>query len=142
MIPDEMEQFELELKALGRKLLNIGYKNQFLISNVGLPPNESFKMRDVTDGTSNTIIIGEQSGKVAGRDVRGTYYGGWGSVPYTRKVTDPDITTANWGTGATTTIRYEINPTSTASFKGQHYHMNTGLNSFHVGGVHVLLTFK
>ena len=110
-----------------------------------LSPNLSRSMRDVTDGTSNTMIIAEQSGPIGTADLRANYYGGWGG--FTRPMGGTDsiatltswtTTTDTWGT-AVTTVRYSPNPAVTSSGNDNVYDMNTALTSYHEGGVHVLM---
>lgn len=104
-----------------------------------LRPNEITKMRDVTDGTSNTIIVAEQSGRVAGADRRANYHGGWAGINQGGKASS--FTGTAFGAG-TTTLQFAINYDASASTlgTGNHYHANTALNSFHVGGIHILMT--
>jgi len=49
-------------------------------------PNGTIKMRDVTDGLSNTMILSDQSGLVAGRNRTSNYYGGWMGSRHLRSV--------------------------------------------------------
>ncbi|MDB5386821.1 MAG: xcpT 39 [Planctomycetaceae bacterium] len=102
-------------------------------------PNVKVTMANITDGSSNTLLVAEQSGTVgAGKqDLRNNYYGGWsGAGP---GVPPADV---SWGVG-TTAIRYPLNFnfSSGAAPAGadQTYEGNTILNSFHVGGVHALM---
>ena len=54
------------------------------VSNSGLLcPNEIRTLANATDGTSNTFIVVEQSGKYQGRDIRSSYGGGWTGCRYT-----------------------------------------------------------
>lgn len=97
-------------------------------------------IRDVTDGTSNTIYISEQSGMVNNRDLRANYHGGWSGF-YNTTQRPSQITSSSHFAASISTIRYAINlntsslPNGTASS----WHYNTILNSFHTGGIHVLL---
>ena len=104
-----------------------------------LRPNETTKMRDVTDGTSNTIIVAEQSGRVAGADRRANYHGGWAGINQAGKASS--FTSTAFGAG-TTTLQFSINYDASSSTlgTGSYYHANTALNSFHEGGIHVLMT--
>lgn len=102
-------------------------------------------MKSVTDGTSNTIMVAEQSAavKINGTAVNRTsnYYGGWsGSAGNfaTDRAGRP-----HWGAG-TTCLRYPINhgvsqSVSSASIPGgdNSWDFNTIVNSYHTGGIHV-----
>lgn len=105
--------------------------------------NGHTSMRDATDGTSNTLIVSEQSGMVDKKDYRANYQGGWGG--FHTSLTDRPGTTSNANLFATgiTTLRHAINldvpaanlPAGTT----QMYSYNTIVNSFHTGGIHALL---
>ena len=93
---------------------------------------QSTPIPDCTDGLSNTIIIGEDSGSIAGTDRRKNIAGGWsGHQPVGPGGGE------GYG-GGVITIRYASNPKTAPSFTGAGYN-NTPLTSFHVGGVHALL---
>ena len=98
--------------------------------------NDSFSMRDITDGSSNTMIISEQSGSVSGLDYRSNYYGGWSgtNIPGNSLT----MTGGNWGSG-TTAVRYVNNSKTVSTGSNATYGANTIINSYHVGGVHVLM---
>jgi len=107
-----------------------------------LTANYCFSFRDATDGLSNVLVIAEQSGPIATLDRRANYYGGWGGFTQTMAtmatLTSWTSTTDAWGTGITT-VRYRINPPSTASGSDNIHDMNTALTSQHSGGTHGLL---
>ncbi|WP_437206959.1 DUF1559 family PulG-like putative transporter [Planctomicrobium sp. SH664] len=113
-------------------------------SNGLLMPNMSWGVRDVTDGTSNTMIVAEQSGPVEGLDYRNNYFGGWaGYTSGNASTTYRDFTTLPassqaFGTG-TTTIRYANNSPTVSVGSNNAYDANTILTSSHVGGIHALL---
>lgn len=90
-------------------------------------------IRDVTDGTSNTMVVAEQSGVVNNVDVSNNYYGGWSG---SGAVAPPGDT--HWGTG-NTAIRYPINHQTESAGADNVWTGNTILNSFHVGGIHALM---
>jgi hypothetical protein len=125
-----------------------------LISGGGMMiPNRGMKPRDATDGLSNTMMIGEQNGRLE-RLVAGTYSDlaasgtthGWlmglrvsGSPPNLRPVAaDNDERCFNL-----TTVRYSPNqePFANQLFPGMGSNVgaNNPLMSFHAGGVHILL---
>jgi len=113
-------------------------------NNGTLIPNQVTRIRDITDGASNTMIVAEQSGKVgtSTTDFRGGYHGGWSSlagVPSGKFLVPtfapPDLP---YGSG-TVTVRYQINAKTTSLGSSSVYHANTILNSFHTGGIHALL---
>ncbi len=101
-----------------------------------LPALRHKKMRDATDGTTNTMLVGEQSGMLGGTDVRANYWGGWGGTSLERTAF-PGVTGCEIVTGITT-VRYQINATSAPS-GNQPWYLNTVMNSFHTGGCHALL---
>ncbi|WP_417850732.1 DUF1559 domain-containing protein [Thalassoglobus sp.] len=86
------------------------------------------RMRDATDGSSNTMIIGEQSGLINNRDYRANYYGGWAGYSSIN----------SWGTGVRT-IRYSPNPAIAPPGGDQTYNSNGPLTSEHVGGVQIVM---
>lgn len=97
----------------------------------------------VTDGLSNVMIVGEQSGAIASMDLRSNYWAGWsGYTSGNSATTWRDISLLSATTGAyqtgTTTVRYAINPPTVASGNNDTYDSNTSLTSEHVGGIHAL----
>ena len=107
-----------------------------------LVPNEVTRLRDATDGASNTMIVAEQSGRVGLSDFRAGYHGGWSGLAGVTagKFLVPSFTSSDlpYGSG-TTTIRQQINSKTAGLGATNSYHGNTIINSFHVGGVHALL---
>lgn len=116
-----------------------GYGGIFC-ENGMLFPNRSVRIAEVTDGSSNTIIVGEQSGKVGTLDIRANYHGGWAG--FTVGGRPSAMTGSPWGSGVST-MRYPINSDRTVCASGSGcdatYDGNTVLNSFHPGGTQVLL---
>ncbi|MCC7422678.1 MAG: DUF1559 domain-containing protein [Planctomycetaceae bacterium] len=112
-----------------------------------LTGNYCYGLRDVTDGTSNVMVIAEQSGSIGTSDIRANYYGGWGGftrpmgpgTDTTATLTSWTSSTDTWGTGITT-VRYAINPKTTATGMNEVYDMNTALTSYHSGGINALMT--
>lgn len=103
----------------------------------------NFRFRDVTDGSSNTMIIAEQSGLVANKDIRASYNGGWYGWYGTMK---PSLLSGQTAFGGgLTSVRFPINSHWDTAFASlpdsvnDPYDSNTILNSFHTGGIHVLL---
>ncbi|QDT94488.1 DUF1559 domain-containing protein [Gimesia algae] len=94
---------------------------------------KSVLMRDCTDGTSNTIMVGEDSGVIAGVDYRKNLSGGWSGH---RGVSTSGG--SGYGGGGVVTIRYSSNPKTKPAYTGAGFN-NGPLTSFHVGGVHALL---
>ncbi|MDB5388218.1 MAG: putative major pilin subunit [Planctomycetaceae bacterium] len=94
------------------------------------------RFKDATDGSSNTMLVAEQSGMLAGQDVRANYWGGWTGTSLGRTVF-PAVTGCEIVTGITT-VRYQIYAKSAPS-GAQPWYLNTVINSFHVGGTHALL---
>lgn len=112
---------------------------------------EAFKMAGITDGTSNTLIVAEQSGMVrdsAGLrlDTRANYRGGWSGfggngtdLAAINKLPDAPTGARVWGSG-TTTVRYAINfkgDINASFYRGANspWDANTILNSFHAAGI-------
>lgn len=113
-----------------------------------LPRNEARKFRQATDGTSNTIIAGEQSGEVAVQEggqlvkypIRANYAGGWAGLHSSSKAWE-DIKGSYLGqyTGLTT-VQWALNaPTAVINSSDFCFSHNTILNSFHPGVVQILL---
>jgi len=115
-----------------------------LTSNNGmLAKNECFAFNAATDGTSNTLLVVEQSGLVDNRNITANYYGGWYGTRHPRTM-DNSACTDLWGAG-TTAVRFAVNwdviPGTSIPYGAQQmYHNNTILNSEHPGGIQVLLT--
>ncbi|MBI1347989.1 DUF1559 domain-containing protein [bacterium] len=103
--------------------------NSYACNSGMLRIGKESRMRDCKDGTSNTFIIGEDSGLINNRDVRSNYYGGWAG----------HLGLSSWGTGVRT-IRYSPNLKVTPSGGDQTYTSNGPLSSPHDGGVHALMT--
>ncbi len=114
-----------------------------ILANTGmLVWNETTSISSCIDGTSNTIIVGEQSGRVGATDIRNTYFGPWGGC--TVGVTVGQMISAGgsfdtYGNG-TTAVRYANNSKTAGSGATTGYNANTILNSFHSGGINVAFT--
>lgn len=100
--------------------------------------NDNTKLRDATDGTSNTIMIAEQSGETNGQNLTANYYGGWFGAR-TEYAVKSSTCSDHWAAG-TTCVRFSPNSdiiqTGATDTK---YRNNTVINSFHRGGIQVLL---
>lgn len=113
-------------------------------ANTGmLLQNEVVRIGGCTDGTSNTIIVAEQSAAVGTTDLRNRYYSPWGGCTLSTTVAqriasgNPDQDT--WGMSLTT-VKYAINSRTASAGANQVYLSNTILNSNHTGGINALLT--
>mgnify|MGYP003630148042 CR=1 FL=1 len=116
----------------------------------------SQRIRDCTDGSSNTIIIAEQSGNVNGEEASANPLGGWhgwvnnslGATPSNTVLLIHNanlaaVPSTNGYMGGMTTVRHPPNAffnSGAHASASNEYKVNTVLNSFHVGGIHVLLT--
>ena len=115
-----------------------------------LAANECFGLASCLDGTSNTMLVGEQSGLVRdgancdeyyGGNRSANYYGGWYGTrhPNPASAGTPDCSDL-WQAG-TTCVRFP--PNSQVCQVGatrRMYRNNTILNSGHPGGIQVLMT--
>lgn len=109
-------------------------------SNGMLVGNEVRRLRDCVDGTSSTMIVAEQSGLIAGSDIRSRYYGGFTGISFSGRISDTNPAGADsWSTGSTC-VQYSINSRTTAAGSDNTYDANTVINSFHPGGIHGLIT--
>lgn len=120
------------------------------VCNTGLLcPHEVRSIRDATDGTSNTVIVAEQSGVVERDPVRSNYGGGWAGARdhadgfnlTPRKANEiPNDGSTNYYHCGLTTVRFKINAeNTTVGSSSTTYETNTILNSFHPSTIHVLL---
>lgn len=131
---------------------NVGTKDcghGWSCNNGMLAANECFTMGDCRDGTSNTLIVAEQSGLVtkgANCDSyyqgnrSANYYGGWFGTRHPRPVGDPNGCGDLWQAG-TTCVRFP--PNSQICQVGatrRQFRNNTVINSMHPSGIQGLLT--
>ncbi|WP_437222943.1 DUF1559 domain-containing protein [Planctomicrobium sp. SH661] len=120
---------------------NPSYKG-FMTNNGTFLYNENVRLRDLTDGASNTLVVSEQSGTVNKFDIRSGYYGGYTGAQFGGPVpaNGVNVETASnvWGVGITN-INYRINSQTVADGTGHGAYPSTIINSFHVGGIHGLL---
>jgi len=110
--------------------------------------NQTTRFADCTDGTSNTIMVAEQSAKVqncsyASGDARNGYYTPWGGCTNGSANGVASCGTGGcgdlWGMGLTCNA-YSINSTTCPAGAGFSWGGNTILNSSHTNGINVLLT--
>lgn len=131
-------------------------RNTYSASNYGgwwtdnglLAWNEIFGFQNCTDGSSNIIMVGEQSGLVMSAtgngapDLRNGYYTPWGSCTNNTGGGVRGCGTGGcgdlWGTGLTAVTQA---PNSRTAGAGAAFTWggNTILNSFHTGGIHVTM---
>ncbi|MEX1040047.1 MAG: DUF1559 domain-containing protein [Pirellulaceae bacterium] len=101
-------------------------------------------MRDIVDGTSNTIIVAEQSGNSnpnANARRIANYHTGWGGSSTVGTVSQWRAGDANlhkYGSGLTA-VFHSPNPSTAGAEANAVWDYNTPLTSFHPGGVQVVL---
>ncbi len=107
--------------------------------------NETARMADIRDGTSNTYIVVEQSGytvhPVTGREYNRTsnYYGGWYGSRHPRPITASSCWDL-WQTG-TTCVRFGINAhVYQTGANDRMWRNNTLITSEHPGGANLLMS--
>lgn len=111
----------------------------FYTNNGMLLHNKVTRIRDATDGTSNVMMVAEQSGLVAMTDMRSGYYGGYTGTTFGGEVSSSVPNGADsWSTGLTS-VQYKINAPTMAGGSDNPWDANTVINSFHTGGIHGLL---
>ena len=111
----------------------------FYTNNGMLLHNQQTRIRDAVDGTSNVMMVAEQSGRVGIRDVRSGYYGGYSGTTFGGPVSATMPNGADsWSTGLTS-VQYRINSPTLAAGSDTPWDPNTIINSFHVGGIHGLM---
>jgi len=128
----------------GRTVGSASNYGGFYTNNGMLLHNQQTRIRDAVDGTSNVMMVAEQSGRVGTTDMRSGYYGGYtGTNNFGTPSGAPVSATVpggadSWSTGLTS-VQYRINSPTLAAGSNNPYDANTVINSFHVGGIHGLL---
>ena len=93
-----------------------------------------------TDGSSNTLLVGENSDfttvGTAKSDLRSNYYGAWSG--FSNQANPWAGAPDTWSTGVTT-VRYPVNTQGTPAGAIHTWEANLPLRSAHVGGAHVLM---
>jgi len=111
----------------------------FYTNNGMLLHTQLTRIRDAVDGTSNVMMVAEQSGRVGTADMRSGYYGGYTGTTFGAPVSASMPSGADsWSTGLTG-VQYRINSPTMAAGSDNPWDANTIINSFHVGGIHGLL---
>jgi prepilin-type N-terminal cleavage/methylation domain-containing protein len=123
----------------GRTVGSASNYGGFYTNNGSMLHNQITRQSDLVDGGSNIMLIAEQSGRVGLTDCRSAYYGGWTGTSFGGMISGSVPAGADsWSTGLTS-IQYAINSKTTAAGSDNTWDANTVLNSFHVGGVHVVM---
>jgi len=105
--------------------------------------NDAKSFAKLSDGTSNVIVVAEQSGMISqasGNKVPmcSTYGGGWSGCHFTGKFAAfPAGGDTNWACGLTC-VRYPINLKTVVDGSNHIWNGNTILSSQHTGGINVL----
>ncbi|AMV19061.1 DUF1559 domain-containing protein [Planctomyces sp. SH-PL14] len=125
----------------------------YYCENGGLIGFRAKSLRDFKDGSSNAMLVGEQSGQVNGTENSSNALGGWyGIVANTMVRSDGGttwdgatpvsaITSSSGYTGGLTTVRHPINSywlQGAPSSANSPYEANYILNSYHTGGIEAL----
>jgi len=132
----------------GRATYSASNYGGYWTNNGMLVWNQSMRFADCTDGTSNTIVVGEQSGPVVGAtqyggpDLRNGYYTPWGGCTNNSAQGVASCGTGGcgdlWGTGLTA-VMFKINYSGGQPPAGATWTWggNTILSSNHTGGINV-----
>ncbi len=114
---------------------------------------QRLREKDCLDGLSKTFMVAEQSGRVGGADLRGSYRGfSWAGDSFNSTTDAAEPMSAYKAARAAssssrsqklfysslTTVRYQINSPTAASGSNTTYGANTVLNSEHLRGINAL----
>jgi len=125
------------------------YQSSNSCKNGLLVPFECKRMRDCTDGTSNIVVVAEQSGRTGNSDRSANALGAYHGIannPATFSAASVLPFTSSQGSvypAGITTVRYSPNAyqtTTPPTPAGSQFSFNTVLSSSHTGGIHVLMT--
>jgi prepilin-type N-terminal cleavage/methylation domain-containing protein len=124
----------------------VAYYGGVMTNNGTMLYNQTTRTRDLTDGTSNTMIVAEQSGSLRNLDRRSGYYGGYTGAMFSRAIPNSGTYSAlgesagnTWAVGVAN-VYHSINSQTAPEAQGaQSYGPSGVLNSFHTGGIHALL---
>ncbi len=112
----------------------------WLAGNGLLTSGETLRMRDVTDGTTNVIVVGEQGGN-PNFSIKSDVMSGWsGGHDYQYTVASLNQTDRTPIRTGITTVVGSPNPASPPAKGRASSHAEVPLTSFHTGGVQVTLT--
>lgn len=100
--------------------------------------NETTRIADCSDGLTNTIIVGEQSGSVGTDDFRNGYFTPWGGFTQGLPISQLSPGADCWGMGLTC-VSQAINSNTAGPGAGMSYGGNTILNSKHPNGINALM---
>ncbi|WP_437229918.1 DUF1559 domain-containing protein [Planctomicrobium sp. SH661] len=124
----------------------VGFTNPYgtYTNNGMLQWNQNISMKHCVDGTSNTLIVAEQSAPIGTQDLRSGYHGGYIGATFPNPVTSslqsaPGAGSDVWSVGISS-FKVRINSKTTSSGAETCYGPNTAWTSYHTGGIHALLT--
>ena len=117
------------------------YDGGYYSANGILEVMNCYNISAVTDGSSNTMLLGENSDFTTSggtkTDLRSNYYGAWSG--WTGPTNNPWAGAPDtWSTGVTT-VRYPVNTQGMPAGAVHTWEANLALRSAHVGGAHALM---